>query len=166
MLMNGDINLLILDEPTNHLDLPSREWIEEAVGQYGETLIFISHDRYFINRFATRVWEIEDGVFTDFFGNYSEYCAYKADCSVKAAVKKEPSARPKQVKKADAQKELRRLEREIEKLEGDLGELGRQKDEFSTDYEKLMELDERERGVQLALDVLMGDWERAASGDG
>jgi len=163
ILMNDEINLLILDEPTNHLDLPSREWIEDALGRYAEALIFISHDRYFINRFATRIWELEDGVFTDFPGTFSEYQNYKASVAQSEQKKEEPAARPKQKKKpADAQKELRRLEREIKQLEDELAKIDRQKDEFSTDYEKLMELDEREREMNVSLDALYEEWERAA----
>ena len=163
MLMNNEINLLILDEPTNHLDLPSREWIERAVGQYGETLIFISHDRYFINRFATRIWELENGVFTDFHGTFSEYNAYKAANVTVEAVKKEQSERPKQKKKPpDTQKELRRLEREIEKLDNELKEIELQREEFQTDYEKLMELDDRESAVHTTLDKLYEEWDALA----
>jgi len=163
ILMNNEINLLILDEPTNHLDLPSREWIENAVDGYGETLIFISHDRYFINRFATRIWELEDGIFTDFNGTYSEYCAIKSVSATVETAKKEPSVPHKRKKKpADAQKELRRLEREIGKLESALKEIRQQKDEFSTDYEKLMELDEREDTAEKSLDKLYEDWEAIA----
>jgi len=179
MLMNDDINLLILDEPTNHLDLPSREWIEEAVGQYGETLVFISHDRYFINRFATRIWELEDGVFTDFNGKYPEYNAYKATVeaaarsasaegkSVTAQTKGAPAAAPgkkgspvrQNLKKpADMQKELRRLEREIGKLEVELFDIDQQREEFASNYEKLMEFDERETAVQASLDDLYAQW--------
>ena len=68
MLMDEKVNLLILDEPTNHLDLDSREWIEEAVEDYEGTLLFVSHDRYFIDRFATRIWTLENGKISDFRG--------------------------------------------------------------------------------------------------
>ena len=78
MLMDEKINLLILDEPTNHLDIQSREWIEEAVEEYEGNLLFVSHDRYFIDRFASRIWMLEDGHITDFRGNYQEYQAARA----------------------------------------------------------------------------------------
>ena len=160
MLMSGDINLLMLDEPTNHLDLPAREWIEDAVGAFGETLIFISHDRYFIDRFATRIWSIDNGVFTDYPGTFAEYRAFMAANAAAEPAKKAPAPGKKIKKKpSDAQKELRRLERDIEKLESELDEITRQKDEFSTDYEKLMELDERETGTNAALDKLYEEWE-------
>ena len=162
MLMNGDINLLILDEPTNHLDLPSREWIENAVGDYGETLIFISHDRYLIDRFATRIWEIDNGIFTDFQGTFTEYLAFRTENSVAVPAKNVRKQRSNAKKKPDdMQKELRRLERDIEKLENELEEIRRQKDEFSSDYEKLMELDEHESGMHELLDSLYEEWGRA-----
>ena len=66
MLMDDKINLLVLDEPTNHLDIASREWIECAIDEYEGTLLFVSHDRYFVDKFATRVWELEGGVIRDF----------------------------------------------------------------------------------------------------
>ena len=163
MLMNNDINLLILDEPTNHLDLPAREWIEDAVGEYGETLIFISHDRYFIDRFATRIWSIDNGDFTDFSGSFSEFRASAAANKAAESAKKASAPREKIKKKpSDSQKEVRRLERDIEKMETDLDEINRQRDEFSTDYEKLMELDERETELRDMLDKLYEEWEAAA----
>ena len=166
MLMNADINLLILDEPTNHLDLASREWIESALAQYDEALIFISHDRYFINRFATRIWCIDDGKFTDFHGSYADYLVYTAASTTKQAASKAPpenrKSKPKQKKPSDVQKELRRLEREIEKLENELLEVAAQTEEHSSDYEKLLELNEKEAQVQAMLDELLEQWEQFA----
>jgi ATPase subunit of ABC transporter with duplicated ATPase domains len=75
--MQEDVNLLILDEPTNHLDLPSREWIEEALDDFGGTILFVSHDRYFIRRFADRVAEMEDGAVTTYQFDYESYKAWK-----------------------------------------------------------------------------------------
>ncbi|GHO42843.1 ribosomal protection-like ABC-F family protein [Ktedonospora formicarum] len=70
-------NFLILDEPTNHLDLQSRQFLEEILNEYDGTLLFVSHDRYFIDRLATKVWSIEDGVLIPYSGNYTEYRMYK-----------------------------------------------------------------------------------------
>ena len=66
-------NLLILDEPTNHLDLQSRQFLEEMLGEFEGTLLFVSHDRYFIDSLATKVWVIDDGVLIPYMGNYTEY---------------------------------------------------------------------------------------------
>jgi len=78
ILMQQDINLLILDEPTNHLDIASKEWIEDAISEFNGTILFVSHDRYFINRFATRIWEMYNGKITDFKGTYEEYKKWKS----------------------------------------------------------------------------------------
>lgn len=75
--MYDPLNFLILDEPTNHLDLASREWIEEAVEAFDGTLLFVSHDRYFVERFATRVLYLENGQLIDFIGSYSDFLAYR-----------------------------------------------------------------------------------------
>ncbi|MBQ5777876.1 MAG: ABC-F family ATP-binding cassette domain-containing protein, partial [Oscillospiraceae bacterium] len=72
-IMAGDINLLLLDEPTNHLDISSREWIEEAVEDYDGALLFVSHDRFFINKFANRIWELRDGEIYDFIGSFDAF---------------------------------------------------------------------------------------------
>src|SRR5205807_10545720 len=66
-------NFMILDEPTNHLDLQSRQLLEEVLSEFDGTLLFVSHDRYFIDRLATKVWAIEDGVLIPYMGNYTEY---------------------------------------------------------------------------------------------
>ena len=86
ILMDEEVNLLILDEPTNHLDIASREWIEEAVEAFDGTLLFVSHDRYFINRFATRIWMLENGQIIDFRGTFEEYRAAQERKRLQAAV--------------------------------------------------------------------------------
>jgi len=183
MLMNGEINLLILDEPTNHLDLASREWIENAVEQYDETLIFISHDRYFINKFATRIWAIENGVFTDFNGTYEQWTRKQGDgsfASIETPRKQKnrppastetprkqknrpPASADKKIKPSERDKELRRVEREVDKLETEIEYLGMKKSEYSTDYEKLMEFDEQEAVLKEQLEELLNEWEHFAN---
>ena len=73
ILMQTKVNFLILDEPTNHLDIPSRQWIEDAVAEWDCTLLFVSHDRFFLNKFATKIWSIKDGLITEFTGTFDEY---------------------------------------------------------------------------------------------
>ncbi|HYU71498.1 MAG TPA: ABC-F family ATP-binding cassette domain-containing protein [Ktedonobacteraceae bacterium] len=91
-------NFLILDEPTNHLDLPSRQFLEEILAEFEGTLLFVSHDRYFIDRLATKVWVIEDGVLIPYMGNYTEYRTRKqalvldVPSSIKNDSKGEPTA--------------------------------------------------------------------------
>ena len=77
-LMLTDANFLILDEPTNHLDLDAQEALTEVLGSYDGTILFVSHDRAFIDDIATQVWSLEDGTLTAYGGNYSEYMAEKA----------------------------------------------------------------------------------------
>lgn len=159
-LMKEGINLLILDEPTNHLDIASREWIEEAVEDYGETLLFVSHDRYFISRFATRIWELEDGKITDFKGTYEKYRAYKAarPKQVTPARETKSAAKVKQKKPASNEKQQAKLEREIAALEEKLNNIAAQKEEFCADYEKLLELDRDEAAHQQQLDAKYDEW--------
>lgn len=73
LFMGQQVNTLFLDEPTNHLDIMSREWVEDAIDDFSETMLFVSHDRFFINRFATRIWMVENGTVTDFQGSFEEF---------------------------------------------------------------------------------------------
>jgi ATP-binding cassette subfamily F protein 3 len=77
--------LLCMDEPTNHLDLASKEVLEEALSSFTGTIVFISHDRYFINRIATQVVEVDNGVLTTYLGSYDDYLAHKAEAAVAAS---------------------------------------------------------------------------------
>ncbi len=133
MLMDDEINFLILDEPTNHLDIASREWIEEAVEAYDGTLLFVSHDRYFINRFATRIWEVADGTITDYPMGFTQYRQVKAQEAaekqetqkpVKEKTNTERPARGDRAQQA-AKKQLTICEREIAKAEAKNRGLGR-----------------------------------------
>jgi len=108
MLMDDALNLLILDEPTNHLDIGSREWIERALDGYKETLLFVSHDRYFIERFATHIWELRDGKIHVFDGGYTQFLADRAEkarisaeIEVKPVTKHKKSAKQKVVSSSD-----------------------------------------------------------------
>ena len=166
MLMKSDINFLILDEPTNHLDIASREWIENALDDYGGTLLFVSHDRWFTDRFATRIWELKDGKLTDFAGGYTEFQAYKArQTELTLAARHHEAKAPKAARPAragDPAKKLARLEREIEKLESAIGDLTAQEEANATDYQKLRELGSEKAALQEQLDGLYGEWEALA----
>ncbi len=165
MLMRHDINFLILDEPTNHLDIASREWIEDAVEDYGGALLFVSHDRWFIERFANRIWELKDGEITDFRGSFTQYREYKArQQSITAAEKKkqektEAPAKPEKRQPQRTERQLARIEREIGKLEEQLAALDRAAAENASDYQKLMEIDEEKAALNAQLDALYAQWE-------
>ena len=90
MLMDEKINLLVLDEPTNHLDIDSREWLEDALEDYEGTLIFVSHDRYFVNKFATRIWELENGQIRDYLCGYEKYRSIKEKEAIAAPAPEKP----------------------------------------------------------------------------
>ena len=163
MLMDEKINLLILDEPTNHLDVASREWVECAIDEYEGTLIFVSHDRYFVDKFATRVWELEDGRIRDFPWGYAKYRSIKEH---EAAQKLQtPKKKEKAPKLPSGSKELeklvRRLEREIEAKEQELAELDIQLEQAATDYQELLRLSAEKEQQEAALESLMEQWEQA-----
>ena len=167
MLMRHDINFLILDEPTNHLDIASREWIEDAVDEYGGALLFVSHDRWFIERFANRIWELHDGEITDFKGSFSQFREYKSRqqqiitaANRQEAKKKETAPAKKSAQRTD--KLLARLERDIAKLEAQISELDAQSEAFASDYQKLMDLDAQKRELNEALEALYLQWEELA----
>ncbi len=162
MLMGSEINLLILDEPTNHLDIASREWMEDTVSQYSEALLFVSHDRYFIEKFATRIWYLENGRVTDYRGSYSEFREFKARQAVytqtaKAEVKKK-EPQPKK-RSGSSEKQRAKLEREIEKLEAELSDLEKSAEENSSDYQKLMEIMSQTDDINSRLMTAYEEWE-------
>ena len=164
MLMDEKINLLILDEPTNHLDIASREWVEAAIEEFEGVLLFVSHDRYFIEKFAERIWLLEDGKIRDFKCGYSKYRSIieheSAQRQPGVSVAKPKKEKPKGGTK-DTEKLVRRLEREIEKQEMLIRQLDVQIEAASADYQELTRLlSEKEKAEDQLLD-LMEQWERA-----
>jgi ATP-binding cassette subfamily F protein 3 len=161
ILMRDEINLLILDEPTNHLDLQSREWIEEAVAGYDEALLFVSHDRWFIEKFADRIWELRDGRIEDFRGGFSEFLETKArrEAQTRAVSKESAKKEPKKAAVPSLAKQLAKAEREVTKAEAALSDLDALIQAHASDYEKLMELEERRSAAEAALDAAYAAWE-------
>ncbi|MBR0353609.1 MAG: ABC-F family ATP-binding cassette domain-containing protein [Oscillospiraceae bacterium] len=166
MLMGSEINLLMLDEPTNHLDIASREWIESALSDYSETLIFVSHDRFFIDRFATRIWDFREGKVIDFRGTYSEYGEWKdrQEVFTRNAVRQQKKETPqKREAHRGNDRAIEKTEREIEKAESRLALLEKEAEEFASDYQKLMEIESSKASLQTELDALYEKWEALSS---
>ena len=165
MLMDESINLLILDEPTNHLDIDSREWLEEAVEAFDGTLLFVSHDRYFINRFATRVWELENGTVSDYPMGFTQYRQAKeeehAAASAAAAVPAPPKKTGSRGNRAQqaAKKQLTICETSISRLEAELTRLDGEMEQAACDAERLNELYRQRQAVETELEREMTRWE-------
>ena len=167
MLMDEKINLLILDEPTNHLDVASREWIEAAIEEFEGMLLFVSHDRYFIEKFAERIWLLEDGKIRDFPCGYAKYRSIiEHEQAAKPVVVDAP--KPKKEKPKGGTKEqdklIRRLEREIEKQEQVVAQFDEKIDAAGADYQELTRLLAEKEEAELMLMDLMEQWEKAQEG--
>ena len=164
MLMDEKVNLLILDEPTNHLDIASREWIESALSEYEGALLFVSHDRYFVDRFATRVWELRDGAIHDYPVPYQKYRAIR-EHERKAAIPASSAApaKPKKEKPKggvkELDKQLARLEREVEKQEQLAASYDPKIEAAASDYVELGRLMEEKEQAEAALAALYEQWE-------
>ena len=165
MLMDEKINLLILDEPTNHLDIASREWIEAAIEEFEGVLLFVSHDRYFIEKFAERVWLLEDGKIRDFKCGYSKYRSIiEHEAAMKQPVVAAPKPKKEKPKGKEQDKLIRRLEREIEKQEQLVAEFDSKIEAASADYQELTRLLGEKEEAELVLLDLMEQWENAQEG--
>ena len=167
MLMDEKINLLILDEPTNHLDIASREWVEAAIEEFEGVLLFVSHDRYFIEKFAERIWLLEDGTVRDFRCDYRKY---RSILEHEAMARVQPTAAPKVKKEKgkpggtkETEKTVRRLEREIDRQEKLVAELDRKIEAAAADYQELTRLLGEKEEAENVLMELMEQWEQASS---
>ena len=168
MLMDEKINLLILDEPTNHLDIASREWVEAAIEEFEGVLLFVSHDRYFIEKFAERIWLLEDGTIRDFRCDYRKY---RSILEHEAMAKVLPAAAPTKVKKEkgkpggtkETEKTVRRLEREIDRQEKLVADLDTKIEAAAADYQELTRLLGEKEEAENILMELMEQWEQASA---
>lgn len=164
MLMGSDINLLILDEPTNHLDIASREWMEDAVSDYSEALLFVSHDRYFIEKFATRIWYLDGGKLLDYRGTYEQMREYLKRQEVftrtaKAEAKATKTDKPAKKSSPNKEKRIAKIERDIAAMEKQIAALEEAEQENASDYQKLMELGAQKEEINELLIALYDKWE-------
>ena len=163
MLMDEKINLLILDEPTNHLDIASREWVEAAIEEFEGTLLFVSHDRYFIEKFAERIWLLQDGTIRDFPCGYQKYRSIlEHEAAARLQAPTAPKARKEKPRNGtkDSEKRLRALEREIGKREQLIAQLDAQIEAASADYQELTRLLGDKEAQEAELMEMMEQWEQ------
>ena len=165
-------NFLILDEPTNHLDIDSKEVLENALIDFDGTLLFVSHDRYFINRVATHVLELSENGSTLYLGDYDYYVEKKAEVEMIQTEEASTSNKAKEASpvndyqaQKESQKEVRKLMRQIESLEAEIEELENQSQAISeqmleiNDAEKLMELQAELDKISHRQEEAMLEWE-------
>lgn len=177
-LMLQKANLLILDEPTNHLDILSREVLESALMDYPGTILFVSHDRYFLNKMASRIVELTPSGAEGFLGNYDYFLEKKAQQGVTPKETKEPEKSQEGKKSYLEAKEAQRLERKrlkrIEELEDFIrqteqaiiqieGEL--EKPDVSRDYSTCLRLSEEIREKKVLLDHYLEEWVELSEGE-
>lgn len=159
-------NLLLLDEPTNHLDILSRGRLEEAVHKYRGTCIIISHDRFFIDEVAQKIWELKEGTINEYHGNYSDYRRKKEEErkreEIRCERKESKRDKKREVKRIERGPSLHELEEKISALEEKREELERefsQEDFYRQDGRVIAERKETYQGIEKELEVLYEKWE-------
>lgn len=165
-LMLGGYNFLLLDEPTNHLDAFSREELENTLLNYSGTMLIVSHDRYFINKLATRIVELTPNGCNNFLGNYDDYSEHRYVSEVKKEEKQKPKVNDYKLKK-ERQSNLRKLNTLLKRLEEEIeeteNEIGKYESELSgAEYEKLMEYTSKIDELSKKRDVLYEKWENVS----
>lgn len=184
-LMLSHANFLILDEPTNHLDIQSREILEEALQNYTGTVLYVSHDRYFINQTATRILNLTEGGLNSYPGNYDDYIEKKDSPSINSSGGFEPAVsseraqqipetpqktvgkddylrqKEEQAKERKRQNQIKKVEKRIDEIETRLAELDELMADPSvaTDVKRLMEINAEHEDLDTELLELMEEWE-------
>lgn len=166
LLMQRDVNFLILDEPTNHLDIQSREWIEEALDAFEGTILFVSHDRYFIRKFASSVCELEDGKLLRFNGDYESFREYKrileeekkGESSGENRTAKPKQQRARRPGPGTLKKRLAVIEADISETEARLLDIEQDMQDNASDYVKLEELLSEKDELSAKLEALYRRW--------
>ncbi|MCK5811356.1 MAG: ABC-F family ATP-binding cassette domain-containing protein [Clostridiales bacterium] len=161
--LQNDVNLLILDEPTNHLDIESREELEEAISQYHGTMLFISHDRHFINKFSEKVIDVRDGNVITYEGNYDYYKKMidkkkEDNDKLKVSSKKQTTNQNYGKEKRKAVFTINKTEKLMAELEMKMSIIDKEIIEFATDYMKLHELTTKREQLNLEHEELLEKW--------
>lgn len=175
-LMLSEANFLILDEPTNHLDMVSKEILEDALNHYTGTVFYVSHDRYFINRTATRILELTGQTLINYLGNYDYYlqkrgelgAASLAAAEASAAAAKEATSKGDWLAKKEEQARLRKRENELKKVEQEISALEMRdkeldalmcREDIATNVAKCLEISKEKEEISARLDTLLEQWE-------
>ncbi len=167
LLMQKGVNFLILDEPTNHLDIASREWMEEVLDDFEGTILFVSHDRYFIRKFAKSVCEIEEGNLYTFEGDYEEYRQWRrfeaqqklvTNQNTTQQVKIRNDSRVRNPSPKAIEKKLLKVEEDIAFTEHRLSEIEDELDVYATDYERLNQLLQEKQELEAQHEELISLW--------
>lgn len=161
-LLLKQANFLILDEPTNHLDIQSKEVLEDALDSFEGTILFISHDRYFINKIANKVLDFNPDGAKVIDGNYDDYQAYKnRQKEIAKEAKPVSQSREEMMKKRRLENEIRKIETAIEKTEKEIAQLKEllQTDEVVNDYVRYNEITEQINQLEEKLEESMEIWE-------
>lgn len=161
-------NFLILDEPTNHLDIASREVLENALTEFGGTLLVVSHDRYFLNKIVSRIYAFEDRGLKEYLGNYSYYEEKKKAQREKAKrlleiqkQEKKKKIKSKKTKPKVKKRSLFQIEKDISEVEQKIEEIDYlvATQEVYTDWQKLLELNKEKEDLSKKLEELYVEWE-------
>jgi len=162
MLMQNDVNFLLLDEPTNHLDIATREWIENALTDFEGTMLFVSHDRYFLNKFADQIWSMDNGVITEYGCGFDDYLeltraeelpTHQAKNPVKSREKEKIPLRPRPEKEIPTEDLIQTAESELEQVNAQID-----CDLQNAEFRNMKALYEQKSRLEERIDALYSEW--------